>query len=160
QLVEESRVDPVRLVVGGAREPLQQVALLLVQLPRHSNVDEDAVVAAAEPLEHRHPATAEDADFAGLRPRLELELDVSVERRHRDDPALTSAVTARVRDLVAGTAAGGTPLSTYELAERTPRDVLDPTGAAACRAGDGARPRCRAVAAARRTADGDGKRDV
>ena len=42
------------------------------------------MVAAPEPLEHRHSATAEDACLAGLRSGLELELDLSVEGRNRD----------------------------------------------------------------------------
>ena len=42
------------------------------------------MVAAAEALQDRHAAAAQHADLAGLRARVELELDLAVERLDRD----------------------------------------------------------------------------
>ena len=49
-----------------------------------AHVDEHALVAAAEALEHRHALAAKHAHLARLRARLELELGVAFERRHGD----------------------------------------------------------------------------
>ena len=54
-----------------------------VSAARDGDVDEHAVVAAAEALQHGHPLSAQHPDLARLRPRLELELDRPVERLDR-----------------------------------------------------------------------------
>ena len=54
-----------------------------VELPRHDDVDEHAVVAPAEALEHGHAAAAENANGAWLRPGLEVELLLALQRRDR-----------------------------------------------------------------------------
>ena len=84
ELLEEALVRLVRLVVAQALELLEQLALLVGEAARNGDVDEHAVVAAAEALEHRHAVAAQRAHLAGLRARLELELDRAVERLDRD----------------------------------------------------------------------------
>ena len=49
------------------------------------------MVAAAEALQHRHAPAAQDADLARLRPGVELELDLAVERRRRATVAPSAA---------------------------------------------------------------------
>src|SRR5581483_3668031 len=61
----------------------QQPPLLVRQPPGHRDVDEQLQVPAAATLEDRHALAAEDADLAGLRPGLERELDLALQRRHR-----------------------------------------------------------------------------
>src|SRR5439155_2779465 len=61
-----------------------QRALLVGQLPRYGDVHEHAVIASAETLEYGHPAAAEDADLTRLGAGLEVELDITLERRDRD----------------------------------------------------------------------------
>ena len=51
-----------------AVELLQQPALLLRQLAGDGDVDEHALVAAAEALQHRQPAAAQDAHLPGCVP--------------------------------------------------------------------------------------------
>src|SRR5262249_31420289 len=82
QLLEEPLVRLVRVGAGGAVELLEQVALIFGQPPRHLDVDEHALAAAAEALQSGHAAAGEDARGPRLRPRLELELRLAVERRH------------------------------------------------------------------------------
>jgi hypothetical protein len=67
--------------VLGPRELLEQPALLVAEVARDGHVHEQAMVSAPEALEHRHALPAQHADLARLRSRLELELDVAVERR-------------------------------------------------------------------------------
>ena len=62
----------------------QEPPLLVAQPPRHEDVDQDPLVAAATALQHGHAAAAQDDDLARLRPGRQLELLVSVERRDRD----------------------------------------------------------------------------
>src|SRR5439155_19003633 len=80
QFLEEALVGPVRLVRRMPLELLEQSPLLVCEPPRHDDVDEHAVIAAAEALQHRHPASREDAEFARLRARRKLELDRAGER--------------------------------------------------------------------------------
>ena len=62
------------MLVGVSFELVQEATLLVVQVSRHEDVDEDPLVAAAVPLQHGHASAAEDDDLARLRPRLQLEL--------------------------------------------------------------------------------------
>ena len=71
------------VVVGRRLELLEQPALLVREPARHDDVHEHAVVAAAEALEDRHALAAQDVHLAGLRARLDLELDGAVERLDR-----------------------------------------------------------------------------
>src|SRR5205823_10646683 len=81
QLLEETLALAVVVLGGTALELLQEPSLLIRQPARHEDVHEDAVVAPPKPLEHGHAAAAQDAELAGLRPRLELERDVALECR-------------------------------------------------------------------------------
>src|SRR3954447_20433229 len=81
QLVEEALVGLVGLLVGVRVELLEQPALLVAQVPRHEDVHEHAVVAAAEALQHRHAAAAQHQDLTRLRAGREFVLDVPLERR-------------------------------------------------------------------------------
>src|SRR4051794_456134 len=80
QLVEEALVGLVRLLVGVRVEFLQQPSLLIAQVPRHEDVHEYALVAAAETLQHGHAPAAQLEDLTRLRARREFVLDVPVER--------------------------------------------------------------------------------
>src|SRR5204863_3023401 len=60
---------------------LEQAPLLVAQTPGYRDIHEHPVVAAAEPLQHRHAAPPQHADLTGLRPRLEAQLDLAVESR-------------------------------------------------------------------------------
>src|SRR5712691_4922369 len=84
QLLEEALVGLVCLVGRLALELLEQAPLLLGQPARDDDVDEHAVVAAPEALQHRHPATRKHANVAGLRARRKLELHRAVERVGRE----------------------------------------------------------------------------
>src|SRR5439155_7052233 len=84
QLLEEALVGAVGLVASRLLEVVQQPALLVGQLPRYGDVHEHTVIAAAETLEYGHPAAAEDADLTRLGAGLEVELDITLERRDRD----------------------------------------------------------------------------
>ena len=70
ELVEEAlrraRTSRSSACSSNSRE---QAALLVAEVARHEDVDEDALVAAAEALQDRHAAAAQDDDLAGLRPR-------------------------------------------------------------------------------------------
>ena len=74
-------VGPVGLLAGRTVELLEQVALLLGQLPWDGDVDEHPLVAATESLQDGHPAAAQDDHLAGLRPWIELELRLTVQGR-------------------------------------------------------------------------------
>src|SRR4051794_9638742 len=84
QLVEEALLLRVSLFAREAVELLEQPPLLVRQPMRHRDIDEHAMVAAAEALQHRHAAAGQDADLAGLRPGGELELARAVERLDGD----------------------------------------------------------------------------
>ena len=71
----------VRALVGMLVELAQKAALLVAEVARYEDVDEDPLVAAAAPLQDGHATAAEDDDLARLRPRRQLELLLPVERR-------------------------------------------------------------------------------
>ena len=207
----------VRLLVDVALELLEQAPLLVVEPPRHGDVDEHALVAAAEALEHGHAAARAGRDLARLRPRLNSSsmspssvgtVDRRAERglRHRqidrredvvalahearvgphvhehvevagaaaeragvalaadadalavvdprrdldlERPLLDDAARAVARRCTAARRSGRDRRSARhacgadELAEDAARDLLEPAGAAARRAGDGRRARAR-----------------
>jgi hypothetical protein len=82
--VEEAALGlRVRPVVGLLLELAQQAPLLLVQPVGHEDVDEDALVAAPEAVQHGHAAAAKGDDLPRLRPGPELELLLAVERGQR-----------------------------------------------------------------------------
>src|SRR5207302_10185560 len=87
QLREDPLLGAVRVLADSAVELLEQPALLVVEVARHEDVDQDAVVAAPEALENRHPPSAQDDDLSRLRPRLQRDLLVALERRHGDSRA-------------------------------------------------------------------------
>src|SRR5579871_1782238 len=64
QLLEQALVGAVRPLVRVPVELVEQAALLVAQVARDEDVDEDALVAAAEALEHRHALAAEDDDLS------------------------------------------------------------------------------------------------
>src|SRR5206468_6471367 len=61
-------------------ELLEQCALLGADPSWHAHVDEHAMVAAPEALQHRHALAAQHTDFTRLHAGAELELDLAVER--------------------------------------------------------------------------------
>src|SRR4029079_17233131 len=63
QLVEEALGPAVRVLVARTLELAEQPALLLVQLSRHPDVDENALVSASEALEHGHAPAAQHLDL-------------------------------------------------------------------------------------------------
>ena len=63
-------------------ELLEQPALLVGEATGDGDVDEDALVAAAEALHNRHSLAAQHTHLAGLRPGRKLELDFPIQRRH------------------------------------------------------------------------------
>ena len=72
------------LVGDRVGELLQQLALLAAQPSRDDDVGHHAqVAAAARAPQARHPVAAHGEDVAGLRSRRHLDLDVAVQRRHR-----------------------------------------------------------------------------
>src|SRR3954451_7128787 len=104
QLVEEALVLRVRIFVRQALEFLEQPSLLVRQPMRHRDVDEHAMVPAAEALQHGHAAAGEDAGLARLRPGGELELARAVERLDRDvrpESGLDDVQIHRREDVVA-----------------------------------------------------------
>src|SRR5262245_14461868 len=68
-------------------ELLEQPAPLVGEAARHGDVDEHALVAAAEALQHRHALAAQHAHVAWLRAGLERQLDGAVERLDADGRA-------------------------------------------------------------------------
>src|SRR5439155_2562076 len=82
QLLEEPLIGPVGVLVRELLELIEEAPLLLGQVARDGDVDEQALVAAATSLQDRHAAPAEDADLAGLGAGLELDLELALERRH------------------------------------------------------------------------------
>ena len=80
-------------------ELLEEAALLLGQAPWHGDVHQDALVSAAEALEHRQPLAAQNADLAGLRPRLEAQAPSSPSSVGTDTVA-PSAACVSVRSTV------------------------------------------------------------
>src|SRR5213596_1564377 len=65
-------------------EALEERALVVREPLGDSHVHEHALVATAEALQDRHSPPAQDDDRTGLRARLELELRLPFERRHRE----------------------------------------------------------------------------
>ena len=65
-------------------ELAEQAPLLVGEAAGHHHIDQDSVVAAAEALEHRHPATLETLDLAGLRAGVEVEVDGAFKRLDGD----------------------------------------------------------------------------
>src|SRR5215211_7516038 len=145
ELLEEALVGAVRVLAHGALELLEQAALLVVQLPRHRHVDQDPVVAAAEPLEHGHAPPSQHADLAGLGAGRKLEVFVPPERRHgyaraerrlrdrqvdRREEVVAFADEARVRQYVhldvEVTRAAAERAGVTLTAESDPLSVVDP----------------------------------
>src|SRR6185436_3443893 len=58
--------------------------LLVVQPRRDCNVDQQPKVAVAPALEHRHPAPTQNPHVPRLRSRVEVELELAVQRRDGD----------------------------------------------------------------------------
>src|SRR5262249_48405864 len=83
QLVEEPLVRLVRLVRRQTLELLEQHALNVRELRRHEDVHEHSLIPAAESLQRRKAAPAQDDDLSRLRARLERELCLAVEGRYR-----------------------------------------------------------------------------
>ena len=112
QLLEEALVVAGRSsLVRRALELLEQAPLLVGQAARDDDVDEHAVVAAAEAL--RAPACPRPRSTRtspGCVPGVELELDLAVERRDRDRRA-----ERRLRR------SSGRPARTMSLPSRTKR---------------------------------------
>src|SRR3712207_8667263 len=52
---------------SDALELLERAPLLVGEAARNDDVDDDVLVAAAEPLQDRHAAAAQHSDVAGLR---------------------------------------------------------------------------------------------
>ena len=72
-------------LAGLLRVGRQQLALLLRQLGRHDDIDEDVQVAAlARPPEVRHAPAAQPDLRVGLGPGLDLDLFLALDRRDRD----------------------------------------------------------------------------
>src|SRR5688500_13536304 len=88
ELLEEALVASVGVLAGQRLEAVEQLALLVGQVARHGHVHEHPVIAAAGALQRRHSLAAEHAHLAGLRARLEVELDVARERGHGELHAL------------------------------------------------------------------------
>src|SRR5439155_25509710 len=73
-----------------ARRPLElleRAPLLVGQVARDEHVDEHPVVATPEALQHGHSLPMQHDDRSGLRPRVERELGLAVERRQLDGRA-------------------------------------------------------------------------
>src|SRR4051812_9119255 len=66
QLLEEAFVVTVGVLVARRVELLEQAPLLLAQVPGNGDVHEDALIAAPETLQHRHPLAAQHAHVARL----------------------------------------------------------------------------------------------
>src|SRR5581483_11195755 len=84
QLLEEALVVAISALVARCVEFLEQAALLVGEVARNGDVDEYAVIAMAEALQHRHALATQDAHLARLNAGCELELDRSVERLDGD----------------------------------------------------------------------------
>ena len=68
-------------------ELAQEATLLVAEVARYEDVDEDPLVAAATPLQDGHATARQDDDLARLRPGRQLELLLPVERRDREGGA-------------------------------------------------------------------------
>src|SRR5439155_1078700 len=141
QLLEEALVVAIRVGVARRLELEQQLPLLLAEAARHRDVDEHAMVAPAEALQHRHALAAQHANVAGLGPRRQLELDGPVQRLDRlrrtdcglDDrqvdlrvdvvprPTVTSKGTVAVTPLAASVSSISTVAPTSAPRRRVPR---------------------------------------
>ena len=131
QLLEEALVVPVGVLVARRVELLEQAALLVGEPARHGDVDEHAVVAAAEALQHRHALAAQHAHLARLR----------AGRRARARPARRASRPSTVAPSAAWTIVRSTcekmslPSRTKRASGVTRTSDVDVAGAAAERAG-------------------------
>src|SRR4051794_10123832 len=83
--IEDPGAVPGHRVAALLREVLEEIALPLRELRRDDDVDEHVEIAASPRSPDVGHALAAQSDFRpGLRPRLDLDLLVAVDRRHRD----------------------------------------------------------------------------